>query len=99
MATVVQSSDEQSLGIDDGSGEEKKRDEGGDAGPYIGGLGLCRELGLEEIEWRGKAPCSAWSPVERMGMTGGVKWSEGEGLLTSRARTSAGGGEGRVPIR
>jgi hypothetical protein len=59
MATMVRSSDEQSLGIDDGSGEEEKRDKGGDAGPYIGGLGLRRELGLEEIERRGKAPCSA----------------------------------------
>jgi hypothetical protein len=38
MPTVVRSSDEQSLGIDDGSGEEEKRDEGGGPGLLIGGL-------------------------------------------------------------
>jgi hypothetical protein len=38
MPTMVQSSDEQSLGINDSSGEEEKRDEGGGPGLLIGVL-------------------------------------------------------------
>jgi hypothetical protein len=65
----------------------------GRPGLFIAVFNLQEGLGLEEIERRGKAPSSTRSPVERMGMTGGVRWSAEVDGLTGRPDMSASGGE------